>query len=292
MTQSLADCLGSATTRLKTAGIEEARREARLLLAAHLNRDIGWLIANDDRICAELDAFSETVFAGMIQRRANREPISRILGFREFWSLEFEINADTLDPRPDSETLVEVALAALPATQTGSGTRPQRLLDIGTGSGCLLLALLSERPNAEGVGTDISSGAIACAERNAIRLGLDNRVTFRQTTWADGISGPIDLIISNPPYIPSSVIPGLEPEVERYDPAAALDGGHDGLDAYRAIAAQAPQIASKKAPIVLEFGLGQETSVAEILRDEGYADIMIHKDLTDRPRVLSALISG
>ena len=203
-------------------------------------------------------------FLALVRRRANREPISRILGEREFRSLPFSLVPDTLDPRPDSETVVEAALG-----WCGGRPGPLRVLDLGTGTGCLLLSVLKARPDATGIGTDIAAGAVAAAARNAAALGLSERASFLRTDWDTGIGGRFDLILSNPPYIPTSEIDGLEPEVSLWDPKAALDGGMDGLDAYRQLA---PAVAGRLAPggaAFLEIGAGQAEPVQVIMAAGG-----------------------
>ena len=214
-------------------------------------------------------------------RRAGREPVSRILGEREFWSLRFSLAPDTLDPRPDSETVVEAAL-----DWCGERPGPLRVLDLGTGTGCLLLAVLESRPEATGIGTDIAAGAVAEAARNAAALGLSDRASFRRADWDAGIAGRFDLILSNPPYIPTPEIGGLEPEVTSWDPKAALDGGADGLDAYRRIA---PAAAGRLAPggaAFLEIGAGQEEPVEAIMAAEGFSRFVRKADLGGNVRCL------
>ena len=260
-----------ASRALQDMGIEDARREARLLLdhcAGTADGDSQPL--PPDKV-AELQAF--------IARRRNREPVSQILGQWEFWSLPFFVTSATLTPRPDTETLVQVALDLLP--DRGA---PLRLLDLGTGSGCLLLALLHELPAARGLGIDRSPEALAVARRNAAALGLAGRAQFALGNWAEGLSGGFDLIVSNPPYIPQDEIPGLMPEVSRHEPLMALDGGRDGLDCYRQLA---PQIAALLAPgglALLEVGQGQAEPAAAILAAAGLEPVGVRADLGGRKR--------
>jgi release factor glutamine methyltransferase len=217
----------------------------------------------------------------LIARRRAREPISRILGYREFWSLRFELSADTLDPRPDSETLIEAALSAL-----GDRSRACRVLDFGTGSGCLLLSLISELPNADGMGIDLSEGALETARRNAAALGLEDRARFLRTNWGGGVSGEWDIILANPPYIAADEIDRLAPEVARFEPKLALDGGADGCDAYRALG---PAIARLLAPAgiaAIEVGAGEAKKVAEIMAGVGLALRAIRHDLSGVDRCL------
>ncbi len=260
-----------ASGALRDMGIEDARREARLLL----DHCTGSTAVDGQPLqpsaIAELQAF--------IERRRNSEPVSQILGQWEFWSLPFYVTSATLTPRPDSETLVQAALDLLP--DRGATLR---LLDLGTGSGCLLLALLHELSAARGLGVDRSPEALAVAERNASALGLADRAQFALGDWAGGLSGSFDLIVSNPPYIPGDEIPRLMPEVSRHEPRIALDGGVDGLDCYRQMA---PQIAARLAPgglALLEVGQGQADSAAAILAAAGLELAGVRADLGDRKR--------
>lgn len=272
--------LETARRRLSAAGLEEPRRDARLLLAAALGCDESVLLIDPDRV---VDAAVAARFSGYVERRHGREPVSRILGRREFWSLTFRVTAATLDPRPDSETLIEAALGAIP-----DRAAPLRLADLGTGTGCLLLALLSELPNAVGLGIDLDSAAVATAQANAAELGLANRASFRLGNWLAGLDENFDVIVANPPYIPLAEIDRLAPEVARWEPRRALSGGADGLDAYRALA---PQIAARLTPggvAVLEFGAGQEPEVAAILRAAG---LEIHRFRHDLGGVLRCVLA-
>ena len=271
--------LAAAAARLGAAGISDPRREARLLLAAALGWDTGRVLGFPE---AEMTAAAGRRLDELIARRSAREPISRILGYREFWSLSFELSADTLDPRPDSETLIEAALTAL-----GERDRVCRVLDFGTGSGCLLLALLSELPNAQGTGVDLSEGALAMARRNAAALGLGSRARFVRGNWGDGLSGEWDVILVNPPYIPSPALRTLMPEVARYDPRLALEGGADGLEAFRALA---PEIARLLAPTgiaAVEVGTGQAPAVAAIMAGAGLVLRALRHDLSGVDRCLT-----
>lgn len=275
---TIAEALAQATARLAAAGVEAPRRDARLLLATHLDRDEAWLIANDGE-----DIVSPEAYDRLVDRRAAREPVSRIVGRREFWSLDFEIAPDVLDPRADSECVVETALGAL-ANPAGR----YRIVDIGTGSGCLLLSLLYERPGARGLGTDLSLAALHCASANAVRLGIGARARFVRCDWATAIDSPVDLLISNPPYIPRDEIAGLAPEVRQFDPELALIGGDDGLDAYRAILTDAPRLLRHGGTVVLEIGAGQSQAVGSLLRSAGFADVSEHRDLAGHVRAICA----
>ncbi|MFN3400045.1 MAG: peptide chain release factor N(5)-glutamine methyltransferase, partial [Ferrovibrio sp.] len=221
-------------------------------------------------------------FEAMLQRRLRREPVSKIIGRREFWSLDFRTSPDVLDPRGDSETLVAGVLAAIPDRRASL-----RIVDFGTGSGCLLLSLLHELPNATGVGIDVSPPALSVAQDNAERLGLSSRCLFRLGSWGKGIEGTFDILISNPPYIESGVVPGLEPEVADYDPLLALDGGADGLDAYRALLPDLARLATKDAFAALEVGMGQDVAVSHLLAGAGFGEIAVLPDLSGIGRVVT-----
>ncbi len=263
-----ATALAHITARLATAGIEEPRREARLILAAAHGTDAAGLLAREQ--------VEERLYAPLLARRAAREPLAYILGRKEFWGLEFAVSPATLIPRPDSETLVEAALA-LPA--------PGRVLDLGTGTGCLLLAVLHERPGALGLGIDRSAPAAALAAQNARALGLADRAFFAAGDWAAAVNGSFDLILSNPPYIPAGDLANLMPEVTGYEPASALDGGADGLAAYRAILAELPRLLAPNGTAVLEIGVGQEVSVTELATKAGF-NCAIRADLGGIPRAV------
>ena len=252
---------------LARAGIENPRREARLLLEHVLAKD-------GARFEKSLTRKQEAALAELAVRRAAREPLSRILGMREFWSLEFRLSPDTLDPRPDSETLVEALLGAVPDRAAAL-----RLLDLGTGTGCLLLALLSELPNAWGLGIDLAPGAAAMAADNAERLGLAVRACFAVGDWTDAIGGRFDLIAVNPPYIPDAAIAGLEPEVAQWDPRLALGGGPDGLAAIRLLVRVLPKILADQGIAAMEVGAGQAASAAGLAAAAGLEIIAFKNDL-------------
>jgi release factor glutamine methyltransferase len=270
--------LADAALRLSAAGISDARREARLLLAAALGWDAARVLGFPE---AEMTAAAGRRLEQLIARRSAREPVSRILGYREFWSLPFELSADTLDPRPDSETLIGSALAAL-----GERARAYRVLDFGTGSGCLLLALLSELPNARGTGVDLSEGALQTARRNAAALGLGARAQFLRGNWGDGLSGHWDVILANPPYIPSHALQSLMPEVARYEPKLALDGGTDGLEAYRALGPQIARLLAPAGVATVEVGAGQAPAVTAIMGGAGLVLRALRHDLSGVDRCL------
>ena len=273
-TETIGDHVARATSRLKAAGIDGPRREARLLLAHTFGKSVEWLVAHDDELIE-----TPTHFENAVRRREAREPLSHILGEREFWSLRFQVNASVLDPRPDSETLVAAVLAQYPEPDT-----VVKIADLGTGSGCLLLSILNERPGAEGVGVDISESALSIARENAQRFGLAARANFNQSDWESRLDGTFDIVVSNPPYIPTAAIDDLAPEVARFEPRGALDGGADGLDAYRHIAAVLPRILKPNGLVALEIGQGQDASVTRILRDGGIRIVGLEKDLAGIPR--------
>ncbi len=246
--------LTAITERLKAAGIEEPRREARLILAAALGTDAAGLMARD--------TVDQALYEPLVARRAAREPLAYITGHKEFWGLDFAVSPATLIPRPDTETLVEAVLE--------SGLQPRLVLDLGTGTGCLLLALLHEFVSTYGVGVDINEEAAALARRNAQALGLGARAAFLAGSWADSLDQKFDLVLSNPPYIEHATLKTLMPEVQNFEPATALDGGADGLAAYRAIISALPRILAPHGLAVLELGVGQAISVSEFAASAGF----------------------
>lgn len=262
---SIASALNRATVVLDAAGVEQPRRDARLLLCHALDISPENLIRDPAR---GLSATERGRLDALTARRARREPISRITGRREFWSLPFRLSPDTLDPRPDSETLVEAILEALVADGR-AGERNQTLLDLGTGSGCLLLALLRELPQARGLGVDRSAGACMVAADNAAALGLADRASFCVADWGRGLTGHFDVIVANPPYIPDAEIAGLWPEVAHYDPRSALAGGPDGLAAYRALTEDLCRLLAPGGIGGLELGANQGPAVRSILTAAG-----------------------
>lgn len=248
------------------AGVETPERDARLLVAAAIKGAVADLIARPER---RLDGAEAEQLTEFVTRRQRREPVSRILGSREFYGRDFTITPATLDPRPCSETLIGAVLDI--ASETGK--KPLRIIDIGTGSGCLIVTLLAELPHATGVATDVSSEALAIAERNADVAGVGSRLRFRQLRSLAGVDETFDILVSNPPYVPANEIPGLEPEVKDYDPRGALDGGDDGLELYRDIASDLSRVVPR-GWAVFEVGAGQARDVEAILRarvDNGIA---------------------
>ena len=246
---------------LGEAGIEDPVRDARLLVTAALGGTAEGLLRDPAR---RFGAEEAATLSSYTERRLMREPVSRILGARGFFGRDFRVTPATLDPRPCTETIVEAALEVSEAE--GWRERPIRILDVGTGSGALLVTLLAELPVAVGVGTDVSDDALRAAEENAVRLDVASRASFLNRRDLEGITGPFDLLVSNPPYIPSGEIAGLEPEVRVYDPAGALDGGADGLDIYRALAADLVH-AVPQGWALFEVGAGQAADVENLLRD-------------------------
>jgi release factor glutamine methyltransferase len=222
--------------------------------------------------------------AALAARRLAHEPIGRILGCKEFWGLPFKLNADTLLPRPETETVVEATLAALDGEHRNSCML--RIVDLGTGSGALLLALLSELPNAFGIGTDISITALGCARDNAAALGLATRTSFVACDYGAALEGPVDVVVANPPYVARGEIAGLQPEVRDYDPRRALDGGPDGLDGYREVAAHAPRLLAPNGVLAMELGRDQLSAVTAIFAPTGLAPRAPWHDLAGIARAL------
>jgi release factor glutamine methyltransferase len=271
--------------QLRAGGIESPELDARILVGHALSLDHAGLAAAGSR---SLTAAEEGDIAGLCRRRLAHEPVARIVGNKEFWSLPLRVDASTLVPRPETEMVVAATLAAV--AEGGSSARALRIADIGTGSGAILLALLTELPNAFGIGSDASPGALARARDNARRLGLSRaaRVAYVACDLAAALRGPFDVIVSNPPYIASNEIARLPPEVRLFDPRLALDGGPDGLDFYRAIAASAPALLAPGGIAVVELGTGQAEPVAALLQGAGLAPSPPRSDLNGVPRALVA----
>src|SRR5579863_6830047 len=264
------------------AGLDSPSADARILVGHALGLDHTAFAAAGDRSVSTRE--SETITA-LAQRRLTREPVARIVGSKEFWSLPLAINSSTLVPRPETETIVEVALAAVDAI--GGRTQALRIADIGTGSGALLLALLSELPNAHGAGTDISVEALAMARANAQRLGI-TRAAFAAGDMASPLGAPFDLIVSNPPYIAAGEFAALDPEVRAFDPRSALDGGTDGLDYYRALSLSVPPLLTSRGALVVEIGAGQGDAITRLFSATGLVAATPHPDLNGVPRALLA----
>jgi release factor glutamine methyltransferase len=268
-------------TRFKADGIDSAELDARLLVGSVLGLDLTGIITAANRTLSEDESKRLEALAA---RRLKREPVARILGHKEFWGLPFGLSAATLVPRPDTETVVEFALEIARAC----GEHVPRIADIGTGTGAILLALLHELPGAFGVGTDISLGALRTAQRNAADLGLASRSSFVACHYASALSGGFDLIVSNPPYIRSADIADLAGEVRDHDPRAALDGGADGLDAYRALIPQAADSLAPGGVLIVEAGQGQSGPIETLMTGAGLATLEGAKtDLAGVPRAVS-----
>jgi release factor glutamine methyltransferase len=278
------DLIAQLTERLAAAGIEDARREAWLLLAAATGRERASLMAGAG---APLTADQQLRLERSVGRRRAREPIAYILGEKEFWSLPFQVGPAVLIPRPETETVVEAALACLADRRARV-----RILDLGTGSGCLLLALLSELPDATGLGTDVSREALALAEVNAVRLGLIGRTELRASDWGSAVEPSFDLIVSNPPYVSTAEWPKLQPEVRDFEPSAALLAGPDGLDAYRALAPDCARLLAPGGCVALEIGHGQGDDVALLLTRAGLEVVERRRDLAGTERCLVARLAA
>ena len=270
---------------MTAAGIDNARFEARLLLAHATGLSIEQLIASGRDAVPDGVAIA---LRSLAARRITREPMAYILGEREFWGLPFKVSPAVLVPRPDSETVIEAVLGLMP-----DRGRAWRILDLGVGSGCLLLTLLREYPQASGVGLEVSNEALAVAQHNAEALGVSGRARlvardWRQAGWTEGLDGPFDLVVSNPPYIGSAAIDRLMPEVARFEPRLALDGGRDGLDAYRLLAAAGPQLVKSGGHLVVEVGEGQAFDVKGLFASAGLSPLTPWKDLGGIERVVPA----
>lgn len=263
---------------LRAAAIENPRHEARLLLAHAIGTTQEALLREPRATVAEAAAAR---FRAAIAARLKATPVAHILGQQGFWTLDLAVSPATLIPRADSESLVEAALEAFPDSEA-----PLRVLDLGTGTGCLLLAVLAERPRAFGVGVELVPAAAALAAANAVRNGLQDRAAFLAGDWAGALAGRFDLVLSNPPYIESDAIPGLMPEVARHEPASALDGGPDGLDAYRRLAALLPGLLAPGGVAVLELGFGQRQAVEGLARAAGLTPAGCRQDLGGVERAL------
>ncbi len=269
---ALPAALGAIVAVLEAAGIEAPRREARLILAHALGCDAAGLFG--DR------SIPDGTGLDLARRRARHEPLAYLTGRREFWSLNLAVSPATLIPRPDSETLIEAALRHTP-----DHLAIRTVLDLGTGTGALLLAALSEYPAAYGTGTDRVAAAASLARDNAHRLGFGARCRFVVADWAAPLAGRFDLILSNPPYIPSATLAGLMPDVAEYEPRSALDGGVDGLDAYRRIIADLPRLLARGGIAVIEAGVGQGPALADLAARAGLV-ATTSADLAGIPRAI------
>ncbi|SMF84458.1 release factor glutamine methyltransferase [Azospirillum oryzae] len=269
-----------AEARLREAGVDTPDLDARYLLEHALTLTRTDFITKAKQLIPDADAARALA---LVERRVAREPVGRILGHREFWTIDLALNADTLEPRPDTETVVEAVLAAIPDRKA-----PLRLIDFGTGTGCILLALLSELPNATGLGVDLSPLAVEAAAGNAERNGLADRARFQTGDWAKGIADRFDIVVSNPPYIPSADIAALEPEVREHDPRRALDGGPDGLEPYRILAADLSRLLVPGGLVAFEVGQGQAEDVAALVEAQGLGETAILCDLGGVKRCVRA----
>lgn len=280
------DAIALFSRAFATAGIDTPGLDARRLVLGLCGLSHEDYIREPDLAITRNKA--ETLAQAAL-RRLGHEPVSRILGTREFWRLDFLIGPCVLDPRPDTETLVEAALDKLDARKLRGAAL--KIADLGTGSGCILLALLSELPNAWGLGVDISPASIEVARANAGRLGLEDRADFMAGNWADSLAGCFDLVVTNPPYIETQIIKELSPDVQHYDPHIALDGGADGFDAYRAIAGGCRHIVAPGGWIFLEAGVNQANKIERIFLDQGWGetgyDSSIYNDLNHVHRVVA-----
>ncbi len=268
------DVLRVAGKRLRDAGVETGGREARMLLADVLGIDGAGLIT------AEMDQVSANVlaqFEALIERRIQHEPVSRIRGWRDFYGRRFAISPAVLDPRADTETLIDHVLSRLP--------EGGRIADLGTGSGCILVTLLAERPDVQGVGLDLSPDALAVARRNADTMGVGDRCEWVEGSWAD-LAGRFDILVSNPPYIESDACEALDREVREHDPLMALDGGADGLDAYREIIGLAPGLLGDAGWLIMEIGWSQGSAVSGLMEAGGFIVGDVQQDLAGRDRVV------
>ena len=279
--ETIASARQALARAFAAAALDSPELDARILVGHALGLDAAGIVSQGAR---QVTSSERASIAALAQRRLAHEPVARIVGAKEFWALPLRLNKETLVPRPETETIVETALAAL-------GQRRQqalRIADLGTGSGALLLALLSECPRALGIGTDLSQQAIACACRNAYALRLQARASFTVCNYGAALKGSFDLVVSNPPYVCRSDIATLQPEVRLFDPARALDGGDDGLHGYRAITVDARRLLAPAGLILVELGAGQANAVAALFSACGLAVEGPYPDLTGIPRALLA----
>ena len=280
MAETVGSLLDSAAAALTQAGFDEPRRIARRTLGAVLEISPAEMLSRPEQVIEDLQLRRVRL---TLDRIFAREPLSRILGRREFWGLEFALSAETLDPRPETETIVEAVLRRF-----SDRHQPLRILDLGTGTGCILLALLSEFPNAVGFGVDLSAGAATTARRNAGLLGFANRAHFLVGDWGAAISGKLDVIVANPPYIATTSLAELPREVALHDPHLALDGGKDGLQAYHSLAMDLGRLLGPNALFFGEIGSCQASAVAAIIRAQGLAIEGYEQDLAGAPRCVIA----
>lgn len=277
MSRTLVSLWSDVRGRLEAAGVDTPVLDARLLIEAGAGVERMDIVTDPRRM---VDEFQVAAVDALTRRREAREPVSHIIGRKHFWTYEFQVTPDVLAPRQETELLVEAALTEL------APDRPARVLDLGVGSGAILLTVLRERPLASGVGVDISAAALKVAEANAHTLDVVHRLELREGDWDATGAESFDLVLSNPPYIPSADIEGLQPEVSRYEPRAALDGGADGLEAYRAIIARLPGLLNAEAAFALELGRGQMEAVRLLAEAAGLTGLSARVDLGGVERVL------
>jgi release factor glutamine methyltransferase len=275
--------IGRAVSELTAAfsdmSFDTPRLDARILVGHAVKLEPSLLFARADQVLTDEESALVRAFAA---RRQQHEPVSRITGHRGFWGLDFLLSSETLDPRPDTETVVEAVIK-------NNTLLAPRILDLGTGSGCILLALLNDLPQAAGLGVDLQAGAVAAASANAARLGLDGRATFQCGDWCDGLDAQFDIVVSNPPYIAEHEMAHLSPSVTRFDPHAALVGGDDGLAAYRALIPGAMTCLAPQGRLYLEIGAGQAPAVGELLAAAGFKQSTEYRDLAGNIRCLGAI---
>ena len=272
------ELLIASQAKLRECGISDPIRDARLLLADCLELRTQNLNLLNDSYISEIKI---SKFRRMVKERCKRKPVSKILGYRSFWGRDFEINENVLDPRGDTETLIELILDC----------KFENMLELGTGSGAIAITVLAERPEVTCVATDISEYALKTASTNSKRHGVESRLKLLHSNWFEKISGSFDVIVSNPPYISSEEYAQLSAEVVKYDPKRSLTLGGDGLEAYREILSQALEKLSKNGHIFLEIGYTQANAVGHLFREAGFQQIKVHKDLSSRDRVISAKAS-
>jgi release factor glutamine methyltransferase len=278
---TLADTLRNAGQRLAVAGVENHAFDARLLIMTALGLERSQMVSQAERVLNDNEIQN---VENLISRREAREPVGRIFGEREFWSLPFKLNEATLEPRPDSETLVETVI------KLAAGRPGLRLLDLGTGSGCLLLSLICEMPDATGLGIDIAPRAVDMANINAANIGLDGCAKFEVGNWMDHVTEQFDIVLSNPPYIPTEEIPLLMPEVRDHDPLRALNGGNDGLDIYRLLIPRVSRVMKPGGFVIFEVGLGQADAVEMLLHDAKMKDVTKYKDFSGIERCVAGWV--
>lgn len=283
--------VGDLTKQLARAGIEGAGGDVRRLVAGALGVSGADLLRAPERVLTDAEL---KLLQTYVDRRQLREPVSRILGVRDFYGRSFAVSSATLDPRPDSETVIATALEI--AREEDWMSQPLRILDVGTGSGCLLLTLLCELPQATGLGTDISEAALTTAAHNARRLGLEQRVAWHPADGVESVTGPFHMLVANPPYVRTADLDGLEPEVRDFDPIEALDGGPDGLAIYRRLARRMADVVAAPGWVVLEVGHDQADVVAALIESEGPgmggARIRISRDVAGKRRCVAARTLG